>query len=127
MENDNVLSKVRQLLDPQGFAVVATSHNGQPYTSLESFAFTDDLRSILFTTCGRTRKFKNIMEDARISVLVENRENKPSDITDARSVAALGRETEVKVAGEERLGIFLKKNPFMIDFTDDPDFALMEV
>ncbi len=111
----------------QRFAVVATSHNGHPYTSLVSFAFTDDLHTLLFTTSRNTMKFKNITEDARTSVLIDNRENKPSDITDAQSVSAMGMSAEVIDGRDEKLEIFLKRHPYMENFTNDPDCALMEV
>jgi len=127
MEDEDLLGELRRLLNSQRFAVVATSHNGHPYTNLVSFALTDDLRSILFTTSRKTRKFRNIMEDPRTSVLVDNRENKPSDITDAQSVAAMGMSAEVIGAKQEKIALFLDRHPYMADFANNPDFALVEV
>jgi len=67
---------VRRLLDGQLLAVLGTHHAGAPYTSLVAFAATEDLRSLLFATSRATRKWANLTDDARASMLIDSRTNR---------------------------------------------------
>jgi hypothetical protein len=47
---DAIQSIVKQLLESQKYAVLATDNRGQPYTSLMAFSVTEDLQSFLLMT-----------------------------------------------------------------------------
>ena len=66
---------VRTLLDSQIQGVLATQHQQQPYTSLMAFAVTPDLRRIVFATARATRKYANLLDNPRASLLIDNRCN----------------------------------------------------
>jgi nitroimidazol reductase NimA-like FMN-containing flavoprotein (pyridoxamine 5'-phosphate oxidase superfamily) len=113
------------LLGSQRLAVVATIGEGAPYTNLVAFCTTPDLCKIVFATMRSTSKYRNLLANPSVSVLVDDRGNSPSDIVDAVTVSATGRAGE---AGRDRAllqRLFLKKHPYLADFVRSPDCALI--
>jgi len=122
---------VQELLNSQRLAVLATLMSdqlGRPYSNLIAFATTDDLKEILFATTRATRKFSNLIEDPRVSLLIDNRSNQETDFGEASAVTVLG--TAGEVLGSERksyLQLFLKKHPYLEEFVTAPTCALIRV
>ena len=56
---------IRQIVESQRFAVLATQFEGQPYSNLVAFAEAEDLRSLLFVTSRNTRKYSNTLASLR--------------------------------------------------------------
>lgn len=113
--------KIQSLLDSQNLAVLATKRDGSPYNNLMAFAASSDLTYFYFVTNRSTRKFKNISEDDRASLLVDDRENTPSDFHRARAVTVLGRAHPLDgehVAVARRL--LLTRHPYLQNFVDSP-------
>jgi putative heme iron utilization protein len=112
---------LRELLEGQLLGVLGTHHGGEPYTSLVGFAATPDLAQLLFTTGRATRKHANLVADARASMLIDNRSNRPADFTEASAATAVGVVEEVgeaERAGFE--GLFLAKHPHLESFVRSP-------
>lgn len=121
-------TNVRQLLPDQNCAVLATSENGRPYTSLIAFAASNDLRRLLFVTARATRKFANLRQQPQVSLLLDNRKNCGEDFRDAMAVTVLGLATEVSAAEQpEWMKLFLERHPLLEDFATSPSCALLEV
>lgn len=126
--DDRPTATVRRLLDGQLLGVLGTHHAGAPYTNLVAFAATEDLRHLLFATSRATRKWANLVDDARASMLIDSRSNRADDFADAAAVTVLGVVEEV--TGEERpafLEAFLAKHPHLADFTAAPSCALLRL
>jgi heme iron utilization protein len=120
--------QLKALFTSQGLAVVSTHEHGQPYCNLVAFASTEDLKHLVFATTRATRKFANIEDDPRISLLIDNRSNRVSDFHEAMAVTAIGR--AVEVLGPEKdnlLKVYLAKHPHLEDFVMSPTCALMQV
>jgi len=80
MEDEPALERiVRELLSSQRLAVLSTETGGAPYSSLIAFAASPDISTLVFTTARPTRKFSNLSENERVSLLVENRTNREED------------------------------------------------
>ena len=92
--------RLRDLFSDQPLAVLATDAGGRPYTSLVAFAAASDLTRLLFATTRATRKFANILENPRVSLLIDNRANEVSDFRNAVAVTVLG--TAAEVSGDEK-------------------------
>lgn len=121
-------SILRELFAGQKLAVLATGDGDSPYTSLVAFAASDDLGRLFFATARSTRKYANIAGNSNVSLLVDNRENAPSDFRDAVAATALGRAVEVSEAERERLlPGYLAKHPHLAEFVGAPSCALMGV
>ena len=112
---------LRELLEGQLLGVLGTHHEGEPYTSLVGFASTPDLKQLLFATGRSTRKHANLVADARASILVDNRTNRPADFTEAAAATAVGVVEEVsdtELTDFDR--IFLAKHPHLESFVHSP-------
>jgi nitroimidazol reductase NimA-like FMN-containing flavoprotein (pyridoxamine 5'-phosphate oxidase superfamily) len=129
MEDAPALERiVRELLSSQRLAVLSTETGGAPYSSLIAFAASPDISTLVFTTGRPTRKFSNLSENARVSLLVDNRTNREEDFADAAAATILG--TAQEAAGEEResaLALFLGKHPYLSSFARSPNCAIFRV
>jgi nitroimidazol reductase NimA-like FMN-containing flavoprotein (pyridoxamine 5'-phosphate oxidase superfamily) len=119
---------IRQIVESQRFAVLATQFEGQPYSNLVAFAEAEDLRSLLFVTSRNTRKYSNTLASKKVAVLVDSRTNQASDLNNAIAITALGTIKEVAADNKDYLsGIYLSKHPQLKDFLHKPSNALMKV
>ena len=118
---------LREVVSTQYFAVLNTIGQGLPHSNLVSFAATDDLRSLVFVTGRNTRKYKNMKDNHNISLLIDNRTNKPSDTSQATAIAAIGIAREEIDKKSLLRDIFLARHPQLRQFVDAPDNAIMLV
>lgn len=122
------LGQVNELLISQRLAVLATHHEGQPYSNLVAFAATEDLRHILFVTGKHTSKFENIRKDEKVAMLIDSRNKEGCDFKDTLAVTAIGVARET--LGSERVlmsRLYLAKHPHLAEFLNKADNALMNV
>lgn len=123
-----LIQQLKELFSGQQLAVLSTHEHGQPYGNLVAFTATQDMKSLFFATTRATRKFGNIADDPRVSMLIDNRSNQASDFHDAMAVTATGSAEEVM--GQEKgafLRPYLTKHPHLEDFVMSPTCALMRV
>ncbi len=127
-ESSQLQRLLSELFASQKFAALATEDSGKPHNCLVAFATTDDLRNLLFTTARDTSKYRNIVAESRVAILVDSRSNQDSDFRNAVAVTATGRAKEAK--GKERdrlLGIYLAKHPQLAGFANASKNVLVKV
>jgi nitroimidazol reductase NimA-like FMN-containing flavoprotein (pyridoxamine 5'-phosphate oxidase superfamily) len=123
-----LIKEVKRLCASQKLCVLATQSKGQPYSNLVAFAETDELRSLIFVTNRKTRKYTNSLSNDKVAMMIDSRTNQPSDFDTALAVTALG--TVEEVAGSERneiVSTYISKHPNLAEFINMPDQALMRV
>ncbi|MCX7004410.1 MAG: pyridoxamine 5'-phosphate oxidase family protein [bacterium] len=123
---DDVIQEIHDLLATQSLGVLATSLAGQPYTSLVAFAASTDLRQVWFVTERATRKYQNVLADARAAMLVDSRSGAHRDFAQAVAVTLTGLVREARA--EERAtaqAVYLAKHPALQSFAGAPTCALM--
>lgn len=123
---DEIRVRLQQLFDTQQLAVVATSSEGQPYTSLVAYVASDDLHRLFFITSRATRKFANLKLDPRVSMLINSSTNTDSDFHRAVAVTVVGDAEEW--TGEMRratLNTYVAKHPYLEEFAYSPSCALI--
>jgi heme iron utilization protein len=128
--NDPLKSKelLNQILQKQRFAVLATLNNEQPYTNLVAFAVSEDLKYFLFATNRNTWKYRNIITNNKIALLIDNRSNSQLDFSQALAVTVIGTATEL--TGKQRdelVQSYLNKHPSLEEFLNKPDTAIISV
>ena len=79
-QKSNLKVTLKKLLKSSLYGVLATQYKSQPYTSLLAYAFTGDLRNIIFVTPQTTRKYKLLNNCKRVAFQVDNRGNSPKNI-----------------------------------------------
>jgi nitroimidazol reductase NimA-like FMN-containing flavoprotein (pyridoxamine 5'-phosphate oxidase superfamily) len=127
-DTERLTEQLQDLFSSQPLAVLATHHNGQPYSSLVAFAATDDMRELIFATNRSTRKYENFTSDPRVSLLIDNRTNQVSDFHNAMAVTAVG--TALEIPEEDKvsfLKIYLGKHGHLEDFVMSPGCAMVRV
>jgi general stress protein 26 len=95
-ESSQLQGVLKELLSSQKFAALATQDSGAPHNSLVAFAATNDLRRLIFITSRNTSKYRNIIAESRVAILVDSRANQDSDLIDAVAVTATGIAEEAK-------------------------------
>ncbi len=116
---------IRKLLASQPLAVLCSADGDQPYASLVAYAPSPDIKSLLFATGRFTRKYENLRENRKASLLIDTRANLPIDFAEAAAVTAVGEVREVSKRGREAfLERFLKRHPSLDDFARAPSTAL---
>jgi len=121
--------RLRILDKIQPHAVLATESEGKPYTSLIAYALTPDIKGLIFITPKSTRKYKNILKNKHVSLLIDTRTNTPRDYMGAESVTILGNAHRVRRGkNKTRLsGIFVKKHARLKKIITSPETALILV
>ena len=119
---------LKSLFASQHTGVLATQQDGQPYTSLVAFTSSEDLKDLFFATMRATRKYANLSPDSRVSMLVDNRSNVPSDFQWAMGVTATGRAEELTDPERQTsLTAYLAKHPHLKDFVSSPGCAFLRI
>ena len=116
---------LEEVLNTQYFAVLNTLGEGLPYSNLVSFTVTENLKALVFVTNRNTRKYKNIKENNNISLLIDNRTNQPSDVSQAIAITAIGTACEEVENRSSLQAIFLARHPQLKQFVDDQNNAIM--
>jgi len=119
---------IRSLLGSQKLAALSTQRDGHPYTSLMAFAYTDDLKEFVVTTGKTTRKHQNILQERRISLLVDNRSNKEDDFHSAIALTVLGiarpvEDDEQSIYRE----LYLGRHPYLEEFLVSPSTVIIKI
>ena len=127
--NASVLDRLTFLNSSQMHAVLATDSNGQPYTSLIAYTLTPDMKGVVFATPKSTRKYKNILRNSHVSLLIDTRSNTTKDYMQAESITILGDARPVRKGKEwsKSAQVLTKKHPQLTGFIDSPEIALVFV
>lgn len=124
----DIASQIRELLKSQKLAVLATQGDGQPYTSLMAYAFTDDLKYILLATADSTRKHDNIAEESRVALLVDNRSNRSDDFEKATALTIIGQACNIELEQKEKLfALYLNRHPSLKLFLESSSTVFVTI
>ena len=121
--------RLRALNENQYFGVLATNDNGQPYTSLVSFAITPDLKAVIFATQQDTQKFKNILNTGKVAILIDNRAGTRKNLMTTEAITIIGRARHIP-QGKMRnklAAIYMEKHPDLKGFVESENTALVGV
>ena len=102
----------------QRHAVLATVSGGQPYTSLVAFAMTPDMKNAVFATPRDTAKYKNILRNKRVALLIDTRANTDAAYMKSEAVTIVGSATPVRRGRrrEEFASLLIRKHPALRGF-----------
>jgi nitroimidazol reductase NimA-like FMN-containing flavoprotein (pyridoxamine 5'-phosphate oxidase superfamily) len=122
---DSTEKLLKTVINSQYFAVLNSMGEGLPYSNLISFAVTGDLKTLVFVTDRNTRKYRNMQENSNISLLIDNRTNRPEDVNKAVAITVTGTvQEETDKKGRLRF-VFLNRHPHLEQFLDNPGNALI--
>jgi len=127
--SEDVLGRLALLNEQQPHAVLATVSDDKPYTSLIAYALTPDLTGLVFASPQKTRKYRSIMKNRDVCLLIDTRSGTEGDYIRAESISILGHAGFIRKGRkrEELTKIFLKKHPRLKEFVYAPSTALILV
>lgn len=124
-----ILERLDALDKDQLHAVLATALDGQPYTSMIAYALTPDKKGIVFITPQKTWKYKNILANNRVSLLIDTRSNTWKDYMGAESLTILGDAFPVRKGKNwsELTKVLIRKHPNLNEIIRSPETKLIFV
>jgi heme iron utilization protein len=125
---DPLAQRIDHLLSTQLQGVLATQYHTEPYTSLMAFAHTKDLRYLLLATYKESRKHANLLLNAQVSVLIDNRTNTAADYATAIAISACGLAEAIPPTDLAELETcYLEKHPQLEAFVSAEECALLRI
>jgi uncharacterized pyridoxamine 5'-phosphate oxidase family protein len=127
--NVSVPHRLKFLNKSERHAVLATTAQSKPYASIVAFALTSDMKGVLFATPKNTRKYRNIIENNHVALLIDNRNNTDKAYMGAESISILGTAKPVRRGKRwvELSRVFFRKHPALRGFVLSPSTALILV
>jgi len=120
--------RIHDLLATQRLAVLATSGEAGPYTSLVAFAVNEDLSTLLFATLRSSTKYRNLSRNPDVSLFLDNRGATGGDPYKTETLMATGPAAEPLSDDRSALEeLFLHRHPGFRAFLTSPDCALISV
>jgi heme iron utilization protein len=128
MIQSDSLKRIRDLFKSQKLAVLSTFYKDQPYCNLVAFVETNDSKSLIFATNRNTRKYRNLLINRGVSLLIDDRTNLSDDFRQEVAITVLGSAEEATPDEApyfaERL---ISKLPDIAGFVSGVDTAIFKV
>ncbi len=125
----DVPARLRALDSTQLHAVLCTVGDISPYASLIAFALAPGLGGIVFATPRASRKYRNILGNRKVSLLIDSRTNTASDYLGAEAITVEGTARPLRKGRlrEELSRVLTKKHPGLSDFVSAEGTAVVLV
>lgn len=123
---------IQEMIQTNNFCVMATVSGGEPHCSLMSYATDNDSREVYMATHTRTKKFRNLLANPYVSLLVDTRQNadvgaSPPVPTKALTISGtFHKDTDENKAADIRKRL-LEKHAELKSILDDPDTEIIVV
>jgi nitroimidazol reductase NimA-like FMN-containing flavoprotein (pyridoxamine 5'-phosphate oxidase superfamily) len=125
-----MLDRMKALVKAKDICVLATVADDTPHCSLMAYATNDDANEVYMVTYRNTKKFRNLLANARVSLLIDTRDE---DFGERRPNAqALTVTGQFQPITDERRRdsartCLLERHPHLRTFTDHPDAEVFAI
>jgi nitroimidazol reductase NimA-like FMN-containing flavoprotein (pyridoxamine 5'-phosphate oxidase superfamily) len=127
MKGGNMLAKLETILRENSLCVLCTEAAGNPYCSLMTYLLSDDRRTLYLVSTRESRKFKNLLANPRVSVLVDSRQH-PAAGANIVSVTFAGLFQALADAETERVTTaFAREHPELTEILNHPDSVIFAI
>ncbi len=119
---------IKDILKNRRFAVLATEGDGQPHACLIAFTPMEDFRKLIFATYRNTTKYRNLKNNGKVAVLVENININKSGLQKNHVLTAFGHAEDIDII--ERNIVFeahLERHPELLSFMKSEDCSLVRI
>jgi len=122
-----IMERLYALDKDQLYAVLATESAGQPYTSMIAYALVPNENGIVFATPRKTQKYKNILKNNHVSLLIDTRTNTEKDYMNAESLTILGDAIPLRKGRKwsTLAEILIRKHPTLNKIINSPETKLI--
>jgi uncharacterized protein YhbP (UPF0306 family) len=121
--------RIRRLVKDQLYGVLCTQSDGQPYGSMVAFAFTEDLKHVVFGTPKATKKYQILTACRNVALVVNNMNRHPNDLMNVEALTATGRAGEITPTepATRWADMLVQRHTYLKAFIFSPSTALFEV
>ena len=118
---------IRALVQQRDICVLATTEADRPHCSLMAYVVDQDCRTIYLATHRDTRKYRNLVRNPNVSLLIDNRSDGVRAKTKALTVAGVCTPMENKALRSRIEGRMLTTHPHLKAFLAHPDAVIVSV
>jgi len=125
-----MIEKMKALAKQRDMCVLATVAGGIPHCSLMAYVTDEDCREIYMVTNKKTRKYKNLIENPSVSILIDTREEHSGlRRREAKALTVSGVSQEIGDKNKITMvrAKLLETHPHLQTFFDDPDVGIVRV
>jgi nitroimidazol reductase NimA-like FMN-containing flavoprotein (pyridoxamine 5'-phosphate oxidase superfamily) len=122
-----MIEEIKQLLQEKSMCVLATASGGQPHCSLMAYVADEAGTELVLTTLRSTRKFRNIVDNPAVSLLVDTREDLVRDRARALTIEGTCRPVPPGPEREQARARLRSRHPHLASLLDDPESELLQV
>jgi nitroimidazol reductase NimA-like FMN-containing flavoprotein (pyridoxamine 5'-phosphate oxidase superfamily) len=121
-----MLDRMKALAREKDICVLATASGDNPHCSLMAYVTDDDCREFYMVTHRETKKYKNLLENPSVSLLIDTREeHSGSRRSRAKALTVSGLFQEMEEGKKKRARArLLERHPHLTGFIDDADAEL---
>ena len=116
-----MLDQMKALAEEQNMCVLATDAGGKPYCSLMAYTIDEDCEEIYMVTQRATQKYKNMLNNPAVSLLIDSREKKSRSRIQALTVEGTFHRIEDDIKRVKIRNGFLETHPYLADFIHHSD------
>ncbi|MDZ4724182.1 MAG: pyridoxamine 5'-phosphate oxidase family protein [candidate division Zixibacteria bacterium] len=120
---------IHRLIEDQLYGVLCTQSDGQPYGSMVAFAFSEDLKHVVFGTPRATKKYQILAACRNVALVVNNMSRHSNDLMKVEAFTATGRASEITQTGipSQWVQSLLKRHPNLEAFVLSSSTAIFEI
>ena len=119
---------IADILKLNKLAVLATESRGQPHSSLIAITPLGNFRQLIFATYRNTLKYRNLANNSKVAVLIENRDANINDHQKSIVLTIIGHTEEISIEeNEAAYQSHLKRHPEMESFMQSSDCVLIRI
>lgn len=122
MRND-----IQKMISENKVCVMATVADGVPHCSLMSYAAGNDCREIYIATLKDTRKYRNLIANPTVSLLIDTRDTSVQGKTRALTVTGVVQAIDNDQKIKAIRNILIKTHPDLKDFFNHPDARIVVI
>ena len=118
---------IQKMILENKVCVMATAADGAPHCSLMSYATDKECREIYMATLKDTKKYRNLIANPSVSLLIDTRDLGPKAKTRALTITGIFQATENDKRITEIRETLLAKHPDLKDFFNNPDAKIVVI
>ena len=125
-----MLETMKKLAKEKDICVLATASAGIPYCSLMAYATDEACREIYMVTYRNSQKYKNLVENPSVSLLVDTREEHTGPHRpEAKAMTISGTYRRIEDPKKEAMvrQVLMKKHPHLRPFLESPDGEIIRI
>lgn len=116
-----MLTQMKALAQQRDMCVLATVAGQKPYCSLMAYVTDDNCKEIYMVTHKNSTKYKNMLQNQAVSLLIDTREKSPRSQAKALTVEGVFCKIENMEKREQVAAKLLQTHPHLDNFMQHPE------